>query len=59
MTAGPTVGHEEAHFVDLGEFRSAQHGGCLMSRRANPWATKRPTSWTSANTGVRSAKVHP
>ena len=31
MTAGPTVGHEEAHFVDLGEFRSAQREGAPMS----------------------------
>jgi len=28
---GRSVGHEEAHFVDLGEFRSAQHGGHPMS----------------------------
>ena len=28
---GRSVCHEEAHFVDLGEFRSAKHGGCPMS----------------------------
>jgi len=30
-----------------GEYRSAQHGGCLMSRRAAP----------KANTAVRSTEV--
>src|SRR6195256_2521390 len=27
------MGHEEAHFMDLGEFRSAQHGGFPMSKK--------------------------
>jgi rod shape determining protein RodA len=42
---GRSVGHEEAHFVDLGEFRSAQHGGCRMSTifdKPSIWQRVRP-----------------
>jgi hypothetical protein len=38
-----------------GEYRSAKHGGCLMSRRAVPKPVLSLVE--GANTGARSAKV--